>query len=182
MTCKILCCINCTVFRGFRNGPYCFRCADANRGERANDIDDTEQPCDGTDGETPYSLQFVCRHGRHRSPVISQSLTDIHTADDEPDDDDAEDSPEDQEEDYPGPPKCRCRCGCQNKPEGRIQCRWCNRFVGPECCASTTHPDSCHVCVDEWYRESQATSESRLCKLCMTNPRTVQFQCGHQVA
>ena len=73
-TCKILCCINCTVFRGLLNGPYCFQCAAANRGEHVNDIDDTGQPCDGTDGETPYSLQFVCRHGRHRSPAISQSI------------------------------------------------------------------------------------------------------------
>ena len=135
-TCKILCCINCTVFHGLFKGPYCFRCAEANKG-RVNDIEDTGQPCDAADGETPYSLQYVCRHGRHRSPVISQALTDLRAAEDEPDDDDAEDSPEDQEEDYPGPPKCRCRCGCQDKPESRIQCRWCNRFVGPECCVST---------------------------------------------
>ena len=154
--------------------------------QAANDIEDgTGQPCDGTDGEASYSVQLECRHGRHRSTAAANSrlMNDADAADDEPDEgDDMEDSPEGEEEDYPGPPKRRCRCGCQNKPESRIQCKWCKRFIGPECCLSTTHTNSCHVCVDEWYRESQATSESRLCKLCMTNPRIVQFQCGHQAA
>ena len=29
--CRKLCCINCTIYRGFHNGPLCFPCADADR-------------------------------------------------------------------------------------------------------------------------------------------------------
>ena len=35
--CRKLCCINCTIFLGFRNGPLCLQCADARRETNVSD-------------------------------------------------------------------------------------------------------------------------------------------------
>ena len=62
-----------------------------------------------------------------------------------------DESDADSDPEHTARPMCNCRCGCRKKPGRRIWCRWCyRRKIGP-CCLSSTHSDSCHVCMDEWY-------------------------------